>query len=70
MEKMFLIFGSSVTYGAWDSEGGWANRLRSFLDMLDIIGYITRVKSVKKIQTKDGNIKWKSTGGFYKRQSC
>ena len=43
---------------------------KKFLDMLDIIGYITRVKSVKKIQTKDGNIKWKSTGGFYKRQSC
>ena len=27
-----LIFGDSITYGAWDREGGWAKRLRSFLD--------------------------------------
>lgn len=23
-----LIFGDSITYGAWDSEGGWADRLK------------------------------------------
>lgn len=23
-----LIFGDSITYGAWDSEGGWAERLK------------------------------------------
>ena len=27
-----LIFGDSITYGAWDKEGGWVNRLRKFLD--------------------------------------
>lgn len=33
MEKVFCIFGDSITYGAWDfDEGGWVNRLRKFLD--------------------------------------
>ena len=27
-----LIFGSSITWGAWDQEGGWAQRLKSFCD--------------------------------------
>ena len=27
-----LIFGDSITYGAWDKEGGWVWRLRKFLD--------------------------------------
>lgn len=27
-----LIFGSSITWGAWDKEGGWAQRLKSFCD--------------------------------------
>jgi len=27
-----LIFGDSITYGAWDKEGGWVRRLRKFLD--------------------------------------
>ncbi len=27
-----LIFGDSIAYGAWDREGGWAWRLRKFLD--------------------------------------
>ena len=27
-----LIFGSSITWGAWDKEGGWAQRLKSFAD--------------------------------------
>lgn len=27
-----LIFGASITYGAWDIEGGWVQRLRKFLD--------------------------------------
>lgn len=25
-----LIFGDSITYGAWDKEGGWAERLKRF----------------------------------------
>ncbi len=33
---------------------------KKFLDMLDIVGYVIRTKSVKKIKTKDGNVKWKS----------
>ena len=27
-----LVFGASITYGAWDEEGGWTQRLRKFLD--------------------------------------
>jgi phosphoserine phosphatase len=27
-----LIFGDSITYGAWGKEGGWVSRLRKFLD--------------------------------------
>jgi len=27
-----LVFGTSTTYGAWDSEGGWVQRLRKFID--------------------------------------
>lgn len=27
-----LIFGDSITYGSWDIEGGWVQRLRKFLD--------------------------------------
>ncbi len=27
-----LVFGASTTYGAWDREGGWVQRLRKLLD--------------------------------------
>ncbi|OGG91925.1 hypothetical protein A3H03_01055 [Candidatus Kuenenbacteria bacterium RIFCSPLOWO2_12_FULL_42_13] len=27
-----LIFGDSIVYGKWDSEGGWAARLRRYID--------------------------------------
>lgn len=27
-----IAFGHSITYGYWDTEGGWVQRLRSFLD--------------------------------------
>lgn len=27
-----LIFGDSITYGAWDTKGGWVQRLREILD--------------------------------------
>jgi lysophospholipase L1-like esterase len=27
-----LIFGDSLTYGAWDKEGGWVQRLRKYID--------------------------------------
>jgi lysophospholipase L1-like esterase len=30
--RQILIFGDSITYGAWDKEGGWVQRLRKFLD--------------------------------------
>lgn len=31
-----LIFGDSITYGAWDSEGGWVQRLRKDIDKKNI----------------------------------
>ena len=30
--KTILVFGTSVTYGAWDQEGGWVQRLRKYVD--------------------------------------
>lgn len=27
---MILIFGSSITWGAWDEKGGWAQRIKDF----------------------------------------
>lgn len=27
---MIIVFGSSIAWGAWDSEGGWAERLKRF----------------------------------------
>ena len=27
-----LVFGDSITYGAWDKKGGWVQRMREFLD--------------------------------------
>lgn len=27
-----LVFGDSISYGAWDPEGGWVQRLRKYLD--------------------------------------
>ncbi len=32
MDKHILVFGTSTTYGAWDSEGGWVARLRKHID--------------------------------------
>ena len=34
-----LIFGDSITYGAWDKEGGWVQRLRKFLDEKTLIDF-------------------------------
>ena len=31
-KKNIFIFGDSITYGEWDSAGGWANRLRDHYD--------------------------------------
>lgn len=33
-KKNIFIFGDSITYGKWDSLGGWANRLRTHFDSL------------------------------------
>lgn len=33
-KKTVFIFGDSITYGEWDSAGGWANRLRTHYDSL------------------------------------
>jgi lysophospholipase L1-like esterase len=37
MKKLFL-FGDSITYGKWDSDGGWAARLRKYIDLKYNIG--------------------------------
>src|SRR5690349_15490474 len=29
---VLLLAGDSITYGFWDTQGGWAGRLRNFLD--------------------------------------
>lgn len=31
---IIIVFGDSVTYGAWDKEGGWVARLRKSLDKI------------------------------------
>jgi lysophospholipase L1-like esterase len=31
-----LVFGDSIAWGMWDTEGGWAQRLRRFLDLENI----------------------------------
>lgn len=28
-----LVFGDSIVYGAWDTEGGWAERLKKREDL-------------------------------------
>jgi len=35
MEKIINVFGDSITWGAYDIEGGWANRLRKYLEERD-----------------------------------
>ncbi len=32
MSKKILIFGDSIAYGAWDNEGGWADRLKTYFN--------------------------------------
>lgn len=34
-----ICFGDSITYGNWDPEGGWAGRLRSYLDSKSLAAY-------------------------------
>ena len=34
--KHFFIFGDSITYGAWDVQGGWVGRLRRFVDKKNV----------------------------------
>ena len=33
-----IVFGDSTTYGAWDSQGGWVQRMREKLDVKNIQG--------------------------------
>ncbi len=34
MSKRIIIFGTSITWGAWDPEGGgWVNRLRKYIEL-------------------------------------
>lgn len=32
MNNCILVFGDSIVWGAWDSKGGWANRLKNYTD--------------------------------------
>lgn len=32
MEKKIILFGSSISWGAWDEEGGWTNRLKRLIN--------------------------------------
>ncbi|MCA9343235.1 hypothetical protein KC950_04470 [Candidatus Saccharibacteria bacterium] len=32
MNNRILIFGDSITWGAWDSKSGWATRLKNYTD--------------------------------------
>lgn len=32
MEKKIFVFGSSISWGAWDREGGWVDRLKRFVN--------------------------------------
>jgi lysophospholipase L1-like esterase len=34
-----FCFGDSITYGNWDSQGGWVGRLRSYLDSKSLSAY-------------------------------
>jgi len=36
-----LVFGDSIAYGQWDIEGGWAQRLRKFIDEKYLEKYIS-----------------------------
>jgi len=40
-----LVFGASIAYGAWDTQGGWVQRLRSYTDQkaLDDPPYYSRL---------------------------
>ena len=31
-----LVFGASITYGAWDLEGGWVDRLKKYCHKFDL----------------------------------
>jgi acyl-CoA thioesterase I len=37
MYTRILIFGDSIAWGAWDEKGGWANRIKKFVDKKLII---------------------------------
>lgn len=43
-EIQYFVFGDSLAYGAWDKEGGWAQRLKKFIDqkfMKEVLSNIT-----------------------------
>lgn len=41
-----LVFGDSITYGVWDKEGGWTQRLRKYLDEKTLSSLFTVYHSV------------------------
>ncbi len=43
---IYLIFGDSITHGHWDSEGGWTNRLKNFLEQKTVRSNFKNYNSV------------------------
>jgi len=52
MAQIF-IFGDSIAYGAWDSKGGWAGRLRSHLDQKEPKKHYVYNLSIPTDETSD-----------------
>jgi lysophospholipase L1-like esterase len=49
MNMKILIFGDSITWGAWDTEGGWAQRIKAYADLKNMAAlddYYTAVYNV------------------------
>ena len=62
MQKRILIFGDSIVYGAWDSEGGWVDRLKR-----DAHKLYFDTKGETKIQILNCGIGGETSRGLLKR---
>ena len=50
-----LIFGDSITWGAWDEEGGWAQRFKKEIDKKAITANFTSYHSVYNLGISGDN---------------
>lgn len=62
MDSRILIFGDSITYGAWDTSGGWADRLKQWAHKRTI-----ESTSTDKIQVLNLGIGGDTSTGVLKR---